>query len=172
MKTKEPAEKQLEGAKARIEKLEAERNQWKAAYKALTLNLPSPSLLEAIAQGLLLAELVSDPRQAQVYDRTNFHAKDSTDRPMPGSSTAPQRRAANHFKKTLWKAVNEFQAAKERNWQQRREAPKVRCVSRECPRRDLWYPAWEFRSGRTIPYERCGSCSGALHNRDDVQLHA
>lgn len=166
-RTKEPAEKQLEGAKARIEKLEAERNQWKAAYKALSDSLPNPTLLEAIAQGLLLARLVSHPQQAQVYDRTNFHAIDSTDRPMPGSSTSAARSAANHFHKSLWKAVNEFQAAKERNWQRRREAPKVRCRNRDCPRCELWYPAWEFRSGRTIPYEKCGSCSAPLTAMND-----
>lgn len=166
-RTKEPAEKQLEGAKARIERLEAERNQWKAAYKALNDSLPNPTLLEAIAQGLLLARLVSHPQQAQVYDRTNFHAIDSTDRPMPGSSTSAARSAANHFHKSLWKAVNEFQAAKERNWQRRREAPVTRCGIRDCARYGIKVPAWEFKHGRTLPNEKCSSCGTTLPRAEE-----
>lgn len=148
----EALRQQLQKANDKTGRLEAENASLKAE-----LGRNPDRLLNELAAALLLAEEISDPQQAHTYDPTGI--KRSTEPPIPGSSTAAQRRAANHLRTQLHRAVNEFESARQRNWQKRERIPKVRCVNRDCNQKNRRVPAWDHRG----PIEFCAGCGQKLH---------
>lgn len=156
----EALRQQLVKANDKILHLEAKVS----SLRAITKQDPDRLLIE-LAAALLLAKEISDPQQAHSYDPTGI--KRSTEPPIPGSSTANQRRAANHLRTQLHRAVNEFESARQRNWAKRERIPKVRCVNRECSQRNRRVPAWDHRG----PLEFCAGCGQKLHPAESAELY-
>jgi len=88
------------------------------------------------------------------------------DYPQPGSATAGARRAAKDLRRDLDRAVQAFEAAKQREWRRPVEddqPPKLKCGIRGCSARDVEVPAWRFvRGGRRITKTHCEACGTRL----------
>ena len=132
-----------------------------AALRATLRRDPDPLLIE-LAQALHLAREISDPQQAHSYDPTGI--RHSAEPPMPGANTANQRRAANHLRTQLHRAINEFENARQRNWESRERIPKIRCRNRHCSRLDVRVPAWDHRGKAN---EFCPGCGNRYQNDQD-----
>lgn len=124
--------------------------------------------LESVAKALLDAHDVERALTGVAVGGTDGRptVRRRSDYPQPGSSTAGARRAARDLRRDLDRAVQAFEAAKQREWRRpaaEDQPPKLRCGVRGCPARDVEVPAWRHvRGGRRIVKTHCEACGTPL----------